>query len=91
MLRRCVQAFDGIDILVAAAGVGNPRPPQAGLDRPHTVLDVSTEQFRRVIDVNLSGVLFSNRAVVGWLVANRRPGSSPRSCRGCPRRAAPTA
>ena len=28
-----------------------------------------------MIDVNLYGVLFSNRAVARWMVANRRPGS----------------
>jgi NAD(P)-dependent dehydrogenase (short-subunit alcohol dehydrogenase family) len=34
-----------------------------------------TEQFRRVIDVNLFGVLFSDRAAAGWMVANGRRGS----------------
>jgi len=75
MVRRCVEAFGGVDILVAAAGVAGPRQASTGEYRPHTLLDVPTDLFRRVIDVNLYGVLFSNRAVARWMVANRRPGS----------------
>ena len=41
----------------------------------YTLLDIPTERFRAVIDVNLYGVLFSNRAVARWMVANRRGGS----------------
>ncbi len=34
-----------------------------------------TDRFRSVIDVNLYGVLHSNRAAARWMVANRRGGS----------------
>jgi NAD(P)-dependent dehydrogenase (short-subunit alcohol dehydrogenase family) len=73
MVRECVKALGAVDVLIAAAGVGSPRPPAAS--QPFTVLDVPVEQFRAVIDVNLYGVLFSNRAVARWMIANRRSGS----------------
>jgi NAD(P)-dependent dehydrogenase (short-subunit alcohol dehydrogenase family) len=63
-----------VDVLVAAAGVGSPRP-DAGSAKPYTMLTIPTEAFRAVIDVNLYGVLFSNRAVARWMVANQRGGS----------------
>jgi NAD(P)-dependent dehydrogenase (short-subunit alcohol dehydrogenase family) len=75
MVRRCVEALGVIDVLVAAAGVGGVRVPGAGSYQTYTVLDISMEQFRRVIDVNLYGVLFSNRAVARWMTENRRGGS----------------
>jgi NAD(P)-dependent dehydrogenase (short-subunit alcohol dehydrogenase family) len=73
MVRRCVGGLGAVDVLVAAAGVGSPRPPDS--NQPFTVLDMPVEQFRAVIDVNLYGVLFSNRAAARWMVANRRGGS----------------
>ena len=74
LVAACVQAFGAVDVLVAAAGVGSPRP-QAEATKPYTMLDMPTDRFRAVIDVNLYGVLFSNRAVARWMVANRRGGS----------------
>jgi NAD(P)-dependent dehydrogenase (short-subunit alcohol dehydrogenase family) len=75
MVARCVDALGGVDVLVAAAGVGSPRRPPSGIDQPHTVLDMPTDVFKKVVDVNLYGVLFSNRAVARWMVANGRGGS----------------
>jgi len=75
MVAACVQTLGGVDVLVAAAGIASPRPPGTATAQPHTVLGIPTDQFRAVIDVNLYGVLFSNRAVARWMVANRRPGS----------------
>ena len=74
MVAACVKGFGAVDVLVAAAGVGSPRLP-AESAKPYTMLDIPTERFRAVIDVNLYGVLFSNRAVARWMVANRRGGS----------------
>jgi 3-oxoacyl-[acyl-carrier protein] reductase len=75
MVRRCVDGLGAVDVLVAAAGVGAARMPGATAYQPYTVLDIPMEQFRRVIDVNLYGVLFSNRAVARWMTENRRGGS----------------
>jgi len=64
-----------VDVLVAAAGIGAVRVPGATSYQPHTVLSIPMDQFRRVIDVNLYGVLFSNRAVARWMTEHRRGGS----------------
>jgi NAD(P)-dependent dehydrogenase (short-subunit alcohol dehydrogenase family) len=74
MVGRCAAKFGGVDILVAAAGVAGPRLSE-GSARPYTVLDIPTERFRAVVDVNLYGVLFSNRAAARVMVANGRGGS----------------
>lgn len=74
MVAACAKAFGAVDVLVAAAGVGSPRP-DAGSAKAYTMLDIPTEAFRAVIDVNLYGVLFANRAAARWMVANRRGGS----------------
>src|SRR5262249_5444874 len=73
MVARCVATLGGIDILVAAAGVAGPRtaPDTA---RPYSTLEIPTEKFRAVIDVNFYGVLHSNRAVARWMVSNGRGG-----------------
>jgi len=75
MVERCVGTFGAVDILVAAAGISSPLQRQGAVSQPHTVLTVPTEQFRKVLEVNLYGLLFSNRAVARWMVASRRGGS----------------
>jgi NAD(P)-dependent dehydrogenase (short-subunit alcohol dehydrogenase family) len=75
MVARCVEAFGAVDVLVAAAGISSGRPPSDQPAEPYTVLTVPVEQFRRVVDVNFYGVLFSDRAAARWMVANGRPGS----------------
>ena len=74
MIAACVKALGAVDVLVAAAGVGSPRPDPATA-KPYTLLEMPTDRFRSVIDVNLYGVLHSNRAAARWMVANRRGGS----------------
>jgi NAD(P)-dependent dehydrogenase (short-subunit alcohol dehydrogenase family) len=71
MVSRCVEAFGAVDVLVAAAGI-------LGQDsaRGHSrMLTAPTDLMRRVIDVNLYGVMFSNRAAARWMVEHGRPGS----------------
>jgi len=75
MVRRCVETLGAVDVLVAAAGVGGARVPGSESYRTYTVLDIPMADFRRVIDVNLYGVLFSNRAVARWMMESRRGGS----------------
>src|SRR5438105_1640324 len=75
MVKHCVESLGAVDVLVAAAGIGAVRVPGATSYQPHTVLSIPMDQFRRVIDVNLYGVLFSNRAVARWMTEHRRGGS----------------
>ncbi len=74
MVARCVEAFGAVDVLVAAAGISGARPPDPNA-QPFTSFTMPLENFQRVIDVNLYGVLLSDRAAVKWMLANRRPGS----------------
>jgi NAD(P)-dependent dehydrogenase (short-subunit alcohol dehydrogenase family) len=75
MVKRCVETLGAVDVLVAAAGIGAVRVPGATSYQPHSVLSIPVDQFKRVIDVNLYGVLFSNRAVARWMTEHRRGGS----------------
>jgi len=72
-VERCVEAFGALDVLIAAAGVGSVR------SRPgepiFTVMTTPTDKVRRVLDINLWGVLFSDRAAARWMLAHDRPGS----------------
>jgi NAD(P)-dependent dehydrogenase (short-subunit alcohol dehydrogenase family) len=58
MATRAKARFGGIDALVAAAGIrstsGEPKP----------VIDLSYEEWRRIVEVNLTGTFLSNRAVL---------------------------
>ena len=53
-------ALGGIDILVASAGITGPNA---------TVWEYPVDEWKRVIDVNLNGVFYSNRAVVPHMQA----------------------
>lgn len=53
------ERLGGVDILIASAGITGP----------NTVLwDYPVEQWRRVMDVNINGVFYSNRAVVPYML-----------------------
>jgi NAD(P)-dependent dehydrogenase (short-subunit alcohol dehydrogenase family) len=62
MASRTVERFGGIDALIAAAGIlrtgGEPR----------TVIETSYEEWRKVIEVNLTGTFLSNRAVLAAML-----------------------
>jgi NAD(P)-dependent dehydrogenase (short-subunit alcohol dehydrogenase family) len=50
-----------IDILVASAGIAGPTKP---------LWECSTEEWRRVFDINLHGLFYCNRAVVPHMLRN---------------------
>lgn len=52
---RTVSAYDGVDILVANASVIDPVQP---------VQDMPADQWRYLLDVNVTGVMLTNRAVL---------------------------
>lgn len=55
-----LRAFGSIDVLVVSAGITGPNVPLA---------DYPQDEWRRVIDVNLNGTFYVNRAVVPSMVA----------------------
>jgi 3-oxoacyl-[acyl-carrier protein] reductase len=54
------KALGGIDILVASAGITGPNK---------TTWEYPIEDWQRVMDVNINGVFYSNRAVVPHMLA----------------------
>jgi 3-oxoacyl-[acyl-carrier protein] reductase len=56
-----IAALGKLDVLVASAGITGPNGP---------VRDYPTDAWRRVIDVNLNGLCYCNRAAVPHLEAN---------------------
>jgi NAD(P)-dependent dehydrogenase (short-subunit alcohol dehydrogenase family) len=55
------RALGKIDILVASAGIAGPN---------YTAWEYPLEEWRRVIDVNINGLYYSNRYVVPYMLAN---------------------
>lgn len=58
--RETLEALGGIDILVAAAGITGPNT---------TAWEYPVEAWRHVMDVNLNGLFFCNRAVIPSMIA----------------------
>jgi len=57
MIDRTVEEFGGLDAVVVNAGLGEASP----------VEDVSTETYRKIMDVNVDGAFFTARAAVPHL------------------------
>lgn len=66
MAAATLDTFGRIDALVAAAGILRT----GGTLRP--VADTPFEDWRRIIDINLTGTFLSNRAVLGAMLAQKR-------------------
>ncbi len=58
--RRTAEALGGIDLLVCSAGITGATAP---------VVDYPVDSWRRVIEINLSGVFYTCRAVAPYMVA----------------------
>src|SRR5213076_564843 len=62
MVARIEDTFGGVDICVNSAG-GNIRGP---------ILEMRPEDYRKVLDLNLSGTYYTSKAVGARMVARRR-------------------
>jgi NAD(P)-dependent dehydrogenase (short-subunit alcohol dehydrogenase family) len=67
MARETIEAFGGIDILVACAGILRARGTG-----PKLAVDTSAAEWDEVVDTNLRGVFLSNRAVLPAMIRRRR-------------------
>ncbi len=63
MAQKVVARFGTIDVLVNNAGIAGPNKP---------LVEVSEEEWDRVCDINLKGVFFCCKAVLGVMLKNRR-------------------
>lgn len=82
MVEAAVTAFGHIDILVAAAGI--EQDPGMG-ERP-ALIDLPTASWQRLLDVNLTGVMFCNRAVAHHMIDHGISGSIINLASGAARR-----
>ncbi len=85
MAEAAMAAFGRIDILVAAAGIEQDTRRQT---RP-PVLELPTATWQRLLDVNLTGVMFTNRAVAKRMIDGGIHGSIINLASGAARRARP--
>ncbi len=72
MADAAVASFGRIDILVAAAGISHDA---RGDELRPSLLELPTEAWQRLIDVNLTGVMLCNRAVAKRMIQGEVRGS----------------
>ena len=77
-----VSRFGGIDALVAAAGIshalyvsGQPRDEVAGSRDAALLINKPAEYWEKVLNVNLTGVMLTNRAIARRMLDSGRGGS----------------
>jgi NAD(P)-dependent dehydrogenase (short-subunit alcohol dehydrogenase family) len=58
MAQAAVERFGRVDVLIAAAGILRSNP------QPTPVVDTTFDEWRSIIDINLTGIFLSNRAVL---------------------------
>lgn len=82
MVQAALDAWGQVDVLVAAAGVssatyvsGRPDASPDIKDENSAILNKDPEDWKRVLDVNLTGVMLSNRAFARAAIASERPAS----------------
>jgi NAD(P)-dependent dehydrogenase (short-subunit alcohol dehydrogenase family) len=81
MVERALREFGRIDTVLAAAGISNaayvsgaPRVQDADLGS-RMLVNQSLADWRRVLDVNLTGVMLTDRAVARCMIDQGRPGT----------------
>ena len=66
---QAVRAFGAVHVCVAAAGIARGGPGGYVPENERLVVDKPTAYWHRVIDVNLHGVMYTNRAVARHMIA----------------------
>ena len=77
---KAMAEFGHIDCLIAAAGVSNARyvsgqTTGAAEDFDSGLLNTPVDDWNRVLQINLTGVMLSGRAIARRMVANNTPGT----------------
>ncbi|NCQ96410.1 MAG: SDR family oxidoreductase [Microcystis aeruginosa W11-06] len=67
MVNQAVAHFGNIDLLVASAGLGKKVRSDRSLPRPTT--ELSLDEWHDLLEVNLTGVFLSNRAVLPIMIS----------------------
>jgi NAD(P)-dependent dehydrogenase (short-subunit alcohol dehydrogenase family) len=80
LVRRAVEEFGHVDVGVAAAGIATAAGPSNVQTRQSEtdaglVVGLSTDDFRRVLEVNLVGVMMTDRALARQMLAQGTGGS----------------
>lgn len=80
LIRHAVEEFGHVDIGIAAAGIATAAGPSNVQTRQTEtdagfVIGLSTEAFRRVVEVNLVGVMMTDRALARQMLAQGTGGS----------------
>jgi NAD(P)-dependent dehydrogenase (short-subunit alcohol dehydrogenase family) len=80
MVERAIGEFGRIDTVLAAAGISNAAyvsgAPRAAADPASRMLvNAPLADWKRVLDVNLTGVMLTDRAVARRMIAQGRPGT----------------
>lgn len=65
MLSQAIEQFQKIDILVNNAGIGGPQK---------IVVDISEEEWDRIIEVNLKGAFLCSKTVAAHMISQKIPG-----------------
>lgn len=72
----CVSRLEGVDVVVASAGVGrHPKQSRASEPLSAELLATELEHWRFVLDVNLLGVFLTARAAARRMIQRGSPGS----------------
>lgn len=81
MVDRAMAEYGRIDIAVAAAGISNAQyvsgaaPAKSQSDDDQQLLNMPLSAWQRVLDINLTGLMLTDRAVARRMVAGGHPGA----------------
>jgi 3-oxoacyl-[acyl-carrier protein] reductase len=77
LMQQAIDEFGHIDVVVAAAGVSGANYISGGDNESldHMMIDQPLEHWNRVLQINLTGVMLTNKYAAQHMIANGNPGS----------------